>query len=140
MIRPRLSALRFATAVVAVECARDEIRSAVGERIAAALHERIGKVIGSGGFGVLLRRSLALAGRNHPILASVTVADRGSLTTASDPAPDPVAMQEAITALLATFVDLLAELIGDDLAFRLVGDAWPEISTSKATGSDEEKR
>ena len=140
MIRPRLSALRFATAVVAVECARGETPSAVGERIAAALHQRIGRVIGSGGFGVLLRRSLALSGRNHPVLASVTVAEKGSLTTASDPAPDPVAMQAAITALLATFVELLAELIGDDLAFRLVGDAWPDTSMSEAAGSDEEKR
>jgi hypothetical protein len=139
MASPRLSARRFATAVIAVEYARqDDTPSAAGERITKAIHGRIGKVVGSGGFDVLLKRSLALATRNHPVLAGMSVGERGSLVTAHEPAPDPVAMRTAVAALLATFVELLAELIGEDLAFRLVGDAWPESPGREPSEPDEE--
>jgi len=141
MASPRLSALRFATAVIAAEYARqDDTPSAASERIMSAIHGRIGKVVGSGGFEVLLKRALALTARNHPVLASMSVGERGSLVTAHEQAPDPVAMRTAITALLATFVELLAELIGEDLALRLVGDAWPESPGREPSAPDEEKK
>lgn len=126
-------------AVIAVEYARrDDTPFAAGERITRAIHDRISKVVGSGGFDVMLKRSLALTARDHPILASTSVGERGALLTAHEPAPDPVAMRNAITALVANFVELLAELIGEDLAFRLVGDAWPESPGRKPSAPDEE--
>jgi hypothetical protein len=110
--------------VVAAERARDGLApSAVGAQIAMALGDRIGRVIGSGGFEVLLRRSLVLARRNHPILVEVSVSPGGQLAFSDDTSSDPSAMWSAITDLLGTFVDLLAELVGEELAFRLVQGA-----------------
>ena len=139
MASPRRSALRFATAVIAVEYARrDDTPSDAGEQITRAIHDRISKVVGSGGFDVLLKRSLALTARSHPVMERMGVGERGSLVTARESAPDPVAMRTAITALLANFVELLAELIGEDLAFRLVGDAWPDSPGREPSAPDEE--
>lgn len=142
MDEPRASALQFAMAVVAVERAHHSERtpSAVGERIAAALSELMGRVVGPDGFGVLLGRSLVLAGRSHPRLDGVRVAPPGRLTFADDDAADPSAMWAAIAALLATFIELLAELIGEDLAFRLVRGAWPQASAGKPTAPEESGR
>jgi hypothetical protein len=137
---PRASALRFAATVFDRERALlDETPVATGNRIAKALHERTGKVVGSGGFDVLFARALVLARRRHPILASVSAAPGGALSDSADKS-DAAAMQPAIVAVFATFVELLSVLIGEDLTLRLVRDAWPETSGIEPSLPDEEKR
>ncbi len=138
---PRDSALRFARSVFERERGLlDETPVVTGNRIGKALHDRTGKVVGSGGFDVLFARALVLARRRHPILASVSAAAGGALSDSADES-DAAVMQAAIVAVFATFVELLAVLIGEDLALRLVRDAWPETSVIDATTlPDEEKR
>jgi hypothetical protein len=131
--------LRFAATVFDGERALlDETPVATGNRIAKVLHDRTGRVVGSGGFDVLFARSLVLARRRHPILASVSAAPGGLLSDSAE--SDAAAMEPAIVAVFATFVELLSVLIGEDLALRLVRDAWPEPSGIDPHGPDEEKR
>ncbi|MGA7121016.1 MAG: hypothetical protein WBY94_13010 [Polyangiaceae bacterium] len=126
---PRASASRFATTVFDRERALvDETPVATGKRIAKALHDRTGKVVGSGGFDVLFARSLVLARRRYPNLSSVRAEPGGELSDSAEQS-DAAAMQPAIVAVFATFVELMCVLIGEDLALRLAGDAWPQTSS-----------
>ena len=128
MIAPRPSVLRFASAVIERELARGNAASeaTAAERVVARLRRELGRLIGPAGFDVLLARSLVLARRAYPVLARVTAGPGGTLAGLDDPAPDVSAFHEGSVALVAYFIELLATLIGEDLAMRLVRSVWPE--------------
>jgi hypothetical protein len=93
----------------------------VTSHIIARLRQELGKLIGPAGFDILIARSLVLARRAHPVLAGVTAVPGGTPAGLDDPALDEV----ALIALVANFIELLATLIGEDLAMGLVIDVWP---------------
>ncbi len=127
MADPRPSVTRFVRAVVRAEIARggDARDLDVAGRILNRLREDLGKLLGPAGIDVLLSRSLVLARRVHPVLAGVTTGPGGTLEGLGDVARDGAAIQEAVTAILSHFVELLVLLIGEELAMRLVRDVWP---------------
>jgi hypothetical protein len=93
--------------------------------ICQRLRDRLVGLIGWIGFEALLSRALKLTTPQFPCLREVRLdKDRGleglesalvGVTTSESAA--------ALVALVASFLDLLAAFIGDDLASRLVGEA-----------------
>jgi len=114
-------------AVVRIELARAGVAhdSEVIQRILTRLHQELGKLIGPAGFDVMLARSLVLARRAHPLLTGIVVGPGGTLTGLDQTARDPGALEEGQAAIVAHFIELLVNLIGEDLAMRLVRDVWP---------------
>jgi hypothetical protein len=141
LAEPRPSALRFAAFVFEVERLRHgDAPLVVAQEIGATLHDRVGAVIGSHGFDVLLGRALVLARRGHPTLAILQVQPGGGLAFEGDESPGSDAMRAAITAVVAHLVEVLTDLIGEDLALRLVRDAWPEAASEPSPELDEKKK
>jgi hypothetical protein len=91
-------------------------------------------VIGTGGVSALLRRSVHLRQADLPglTMSAREAGDLGALHAALL-AQTPATAQAAHDALLETFVDLLATLIGPALTERLTGFARTSASSGTAT-------
>lgn len=138
MIEPRPSIARFVRAVAGAELARggSEHGGDVAQRLVSQLHRELAKLIGRDGFDVLLARSLVLAKRAHPALARVALASGAKLAGFDEVAQavrDDAAFRDGTIAIVAHFVELLATLIGEELAMRLVREAWPVAAEVKET-------
>ena len=85
-------------------------------------------VIGVRGVGVLLERALHLTGKDYPWLAQAgpleTGNDRLTQWQARFAQCDAIEAAEASCALLVTFTELLATLIGGPLTERLLASVW----------------
>lgn len=123
MIQPRAAARRFATSVVGAAIASGHDPQDVTTR----LHGGLANLVGAAGVDVLLARSLVLALRTHPFLAAV-VSGPGGTFAGLRGAADLASVEQGAATIVAYFVELLAALIGEDLALRLVRDACPEPS------------
>jgi hypothetical protein len=103
----------------------------VAERVLARLHDTLSKLIGPAGVHALLARALHLAKRELPQLRSVAA---GPTTTSLVGLGEAIAGRpseesaEAIVAVLANFVWLLATFIGEELAQQLVCETWPDVA------------
>jgi hypothetical protein len=135
MIEPRLSVMRLAKALVDAGSVRDTGAASAMIR----LHASLAKLIGQGGFDVLLRRSLALARREHELLVGVVVGPRGELTGLNDPSRDLEAIEQAEVAIVAHFIELLVVLIGEELAMRLLDEVRQEAMNGAQAQAKEEK-
>jgi hypothetical protein len=122
----RLSIHRFAAAVVAAELAGNDARdpSHAALRIIAKLQTSLGMRVGRAGFEVVLSRSLVLARRESPLLEKVTAAGSSLVGFSAD---DRDSAEREAVALLSHFIELVAVLMGEDLAVRLVHDVWPAV-------------
>ncbi len=133
MLEPRPSAQRLVQAVARAQPAlAGERGSAVAQRILTRLHEHFVKLIGPVGFDTLLARALVLAGRSHPTLAAITAIPGGKLEVVSDLAPEGTRFDEDSLAIVSQLVELLANLVGEDVAMRMVSDLWPAASGDEA--------
>lgn len=113
------------TAAAQVELARGGApEPPAAARMMARLRPDLARLVGPAAFDVMLARSLVLARRDHPALARVAAGPAGAIT-GLDGAGDVAALQEGGLAIVAHFIELLATLIGEDLAMRIVGKAWP---------------
>ena len=93
-----------------------------GVWVCEMLRMSVGRFAGADGFTALLRRALALAGAEFPLLRSVKLSPSGHLEGLEDvPA-------EAAVPLAAHLLELLVTFIGKPLTLRLLRDAWPESS------------
>lgn len=89
---------------------------------------RLEPVIGARGIEALFSRSLHLASRTSPWLATAAVhgnsaASLDSLKVCLE-GREPSVAADAGCGLLATFTELLASLIGESLTERLLGVVW----------------
>jgi len=137
MSEPRPAIVRFVRAVANVERAggggADDAE--VAARVVLRLYRELSQLIGPAGFDVLLARSVVVARRTRPALADVTAGPAGAVT-GLDVASRDEAIGEGALAIVAHFIDLLATLIGEDLAMALVGKVWPVVP---AVEEEEEK-
>ncbi len=122
---------------IAAALARKAAAGADAEQIAAAVTATMGAIeaslrpiIGNGGVVAMYRRSLLLVGAAHPWLASgegarseIELDALRSLLAAQDAA----GATTAGAALLQTFCDLLASLIGSALSERLLRNVWVNL-------------
>ena len=137
MNSPRQSIQRFASAVVAVELAGGEGLAEPGvvtSTAIAKLQGSFGKLVGATGFEVLLARALVLAKRTTPLLADVSLGPEGDLIGL--PAVDRTAAVQRTVFLLSHFMELVAVLIGEDLAIGLLRNVWPEVPEGGVQGTD----
>ena len=108
----------------------------MGERVDARLRGRLGGLIGSTGYAILVARAVRLARIEVPALECVTVVTGDAGADGSLPGirefaracDEPDAAEAGLIAILAQVVGLLITFIGEDLALRLVRDAWPELA------------
>jgi hypothetical protein len=106
-------------------------RLTIAEGVGRALATTLSRWFGPYGYHALLARALADALLTHPVLGSVRVqspADPTLVGLADAATAHGIdATIEAVTAVLATTVDLLARLIGEELAMNLVEQAMPDV-------------
>jgi len=108
------------------------------------LKGRLGGLIGQTGYTILVVRAVRLARGEVPTLEGVTV-DTGAeggldgiraFALASDAGAD----EAGLTAILAHVIGLLITFIGEDLALRLVREAWPELAHGQVNQVNAEER
>jgi hypothetical protein len=133
---------------VARALARQVLRHEVGDRaeptmlaeaadhIDARLRGRLEVLIGSTGYTILVARAVRLAQAEVPTLERVTgdAGAKGGLQGIREFAlanGDAGAVEAGLTAILARVIGLLVTFIGEDLAVRLVREAWPELADDR---------
>jgi hypothetical protein len=105
------------------------------ERADARLRERLASLIGPTGYTTLVARAVYLAQAEVPALERVTV---DALATGAEgglhgvrefarASGDAGVAEAGLSAILAHVIGLLVTFIGEDLALRLIRDAWPEL-------------
>ena len=129
MDTPSASVRGLARRLLALEAARDAGGAHVHEavRVCQKLRLSVTRFAGADGFTSLLRRSLALARADVPLLKSVTLTPDGCLDGIEQLDADTTnGAMEASVAVTAHLLGLLVTFIGEPLMLRLVRDAWPE--------------
>lgn len=104
------------------------------DRIFQRVHGQLTIYIGSQGYEAVLRRALLLAQEKLPSLAGIASVSGQELMALSGRLKglnDTEQAEQAVRCLLVSLLDVLAELLGWDLACRLVGAAWPETTLSE---------
>jgi hypothetical protein len=110
------------------------------EGLCRLLHARLDPLIGAGGYRALLARALHLAQKEFPWLDAVRVRElpacdfqdlRGAVK-----GQDAATVREAFALVLANIIWLLVTFIGEDIAFGLVEEVWPEAETAAAVSAE----
>jgi len=105
------------------------------ERAAMRLRARLAGLIGSTGYTILMARAVRMARAEAPALDRITV-DAGAegvlhgVREFAWEAGSPRETEAGLTAILGNVIGLLVSLIGEDLAIRLIREAWPELAHS----------
>ena len=96
-------------------------------RVCEKLRTSVSRFAGSDSFAALLRRGLALARAEDPLLKSVTINVDCAFEGLDELAAD-AGDADAAVAVVAHLLGLLETFIGGPLTLRLVRDAWPDES------------
>lgn len=139
---------RLAEQVLTLEAGADqspEGLAAATERCFDRLCMHMIDLVGPIGFDVLVRRALFLAGRTHPFVRDIVVEVRpDSLRLqglrAAVAGRDPGEVRDGLVSSLASFVALLDTFIGEDLAHRLIRQAWPTTLPERPESGGEGNR
>ena len=95
--------------------------AAASERLFSELETRLARWVGAEGFRVLRGRALRLAQAAHPALGNLSDSEWGVRevvsTVKAHGAPEVAA---GIISVIATLIDLLGRIIGEEMAVRLV--------------------
>jgi hypothetical protein len=116
---------------------------AAAEQAARLLGDALSRWFGPYGYHALLTRALVEARGAHPVLAAVSV--RSPLEPFLDGLVEGArahgnrAMTTGVTTVLATVIDLLGRLIGEDMALYLVEQSVPAVArdVARLTGTQE---
>jgi hypothetical protein len=103
--------------------------AAAADRCFAALAVTLVRWIGVAGYRALLKRAIALDGSGQAALADIALRNGdGSASLAVVSALGAEATMAAVTGLLATIAGLLARVVGEPVALRLLEQAGPARS------------
>jgi hypothetical protein len=94
--------------------------------VAEKLRQGLTRIAGSAGFRTLFVRSLKMAQAKVPALSALSVWPDGSLRLLI-PIENPQLAWGAHGALIAEFLELLAQFIGKPVLLTIVFDIWPEL-------------
>jgi hypothetical protein len=112
------------------EALTDALADAV-ERACQKLRRPLARLVTEMGYQALLRRALHLAARDFPLLNSVRAGGPDAPCLDGLPSSmggvDPAIVRAAATAIIANLIALLATFIGEDIAFRVLRDSWPDV-------------
>ena len=89
-------------------------------RVFERLRVALTRFAGSDGLTSLMRRAIALARADDPLLQRVSVRADGSLEGLEQVPSD------AALTIIAQFLGLLVTFVGEPLTLRFVRDAWPD--------------
>lgn len=99
--------------------------AAAAEQGCARLRAVLTRWIGSEGYRALVNRALEQARAEHPAVAGLQCQGNDvEGVAAAVGAHSAAELREGILALVARLIDLLSRLIGEDMATRLVEQAW----------------
>ena len=108
-----------------------EALAAAAERVCQRLSLHSGKVLGVDTFYVLFARALALVKAEFPFMQAVTVEPpQACLKGLREALRESAASQasDAIVAVVATFLALLADFIGEEVSLSVLVEVWAERS------------
>jgi hypothetical protein len=111
--------------------------AAAASRVCERFAHQLTALIGDAGVAAICARSLYLAQRQFPELASARPFDHGAapwaLLQSFLEQQEPAAATEVAVAVLATASELLASFIGESLTTRLLREAWPDDFAADTT-------
>jgi hypothetical protein len=106
------------------------------------LHARLDPLIGAGGFRALLARALHLAAKDFPWLDVVSIEEHPACglkgLRKAVKGLDAQSVGDAFALVLANVIWLLVTFIGEDIAFGLLREVWPEVETIASVSASEE--
>jgi hypothetical protein len=108
----------------------EDLAAAFG-RLIEKLSQRLAQIIGPGGVEAILQRAITMRRAEFPFLEQPRVSGWTSAGLAEDLRArlqelEPAVIREASIILVATFAGILAIIIGDGLAWRLLREVWPD--------------
>jgi hypothetical protein len=108
----------------AVDVSAPQEVTAEAERICAQLETGLARWVGSAGYRTLVHRALELARPEHPALGKISCDgnDRDEIAAALR-AHGAAELTSGIVALVATLIDLLGRIVGEEMAVALVKQA-----------------
>jgi len=127
MIKPSQAALEMARSLIAASQSVPDPDARAAVLVNENLRLSLVRFAGADGFVALLRRALALASEQMPMLQHAKVGADGR-TEDLDRLfnHDDAVRQEAAAAITAQLLELLVTFIGEPLTRRLVREACPE--------------
>ncbi len=132
---PSASMRALAQQLLALEAAsQSEINphGGAGVRVCEKLRISLTRFAGADGFTALLRRALALAQADAPLLQTLKLDGDGRLHGLEELASEGVNTGvDAATHVIAHLLGLLATFIGEPLTLGLVRGAWPELGMNE---------
>ena len=109
------------------------------QRTCARVHSNLRESMGDDGCTALLARALARTEAKHPALTSIRRISRGNIAldgvASGVETHGAAAVTAAVEALLAALMDVLGNLIGDDMAIRLIELGAPRARRGDAASS-----
>jgi len=118
--------------------ATPEAVAANAERVCVQLGAGLARWIGPGGYRALLHRALERERGEHPVLRTFSChggEDQMIAAAARDHGPDEVAA--GMVAVVATMIDLLGRIVGEEMAVRLVEQTEPTSVRASAVSETE---
>jgi hypothetical protein len=98
--------------------------AATAERTCTQLQAGLARWVGTEGYRALLHRALLLARAEHPALGSLSFHGGDQpLTTAAVRAHSAAEVTAGLVVLVATLIDLLSRIVGEEMAVELVNQA-----------------
>ena len=102
------------------------------ERVCQEMGRRLTELVTAEGYRALLARAVHLARPEFPFLRPITSGSATDSCLAALRTPpddlDPAMSHGAYTAVLGGVIALVTTFIGEELALRVVRDAWPDAS------------
>jgi hypothetical protein len=111
-----------------------------GSRVCQKISARLARRVSADGAQAILSRALHLARTTNPILEGLRVAQapdtglEGLNTHPGDPHDlDASEVRAGLLAVVSMLLDLLVRFIGEELAWRMMREVWPDLPSLEPT-------
>jgi hypothetical protein len=109
--------------------------AATAERTCTQLQSGLTRWVGTEGSRALIDRALLLARAEHPALGSLSCHGDPPLTTAAVRAHSAAEVTAGMVVLVATLIDLLSRIVGEEMAVELVNQALTRLPWQRTAGT-----
>ena len=110
--------------------------AAAAERTCTQLQAGLARWVGTEGYRALIDRALLLARAEHPVLGGLSCHGGDEpATTAAVRAHSAAEVATGIVALVATLIDLLSRIVGEEMAVELVNQAVARLPGRAASSN-----
>ena len=110
--------------------------AAAAERTCTQLQAGLARWVGTEGYRALIDRALLLARAEHPALGSLSCHGGDEpVTTAAVRAHSAAEVATGVVALVATVIELLSGIVGEEMAVELVNQAVARLPWHRTAGT-----